>query len=60
MKKDGCALLAVAMRERGWRAEEAVAGRLYARFDLTGESSKKDRRPGVGVRMLDMLPEREC
>ncbi len=45
--------------ESGWMVEVDVAGRLYARLDRAGESSKKDRRTGVVERVSDVLPERE-
>ena len=40
-------------RERGYLVDGEVAGRLYARFEDTGESSKKERSMGVGERVLE-------
>ena len=45
---------------RGCTVDEEVdvAGRLYARLDRAGESSKKERSPGVGVPERDSCPGR--
>ena len=53
MESTACALLEVATRESGCTVEAEVDGRLYARFDFAGESSKKDGSPGEAVHAPD-------